>query len=84
MRNPVALLKELWDELKRRFGSVAVISNTLLQRLQDTTTFEKLPQFICAKWEKEIAHYSNSNGGAYPPFIRFSKIVQEQSKIQTF
>ena len=23
---------------------------------------EKLPQFICAKWEKEIAHYSDRNG----------------------
>ena len=43
---------------------------------------EKLPQFICAKWEKEIAYYSNSNGGAYPPFSRFSKIVQEQAKIK--
>lgn len=42
----------------------------------------KLPQFIRAKWEKEIAYYSNSNGGAYPSFSRFSKIVQEQSKIK--
>ncbi|XP_068707799.1 uncharacterized protein [Montipora foliosa] len=123
MRDPVALLKELWDELERRFGSVAVISNTLLERLRDAATFgerehdnlqlfadlcadiesqvtylpglqclnypnamqpitEKLPRFIRAKWEKEIACYSNSNGGAYPPFSRFSKIVQEQSKIK--
>ena len=29
MRDPVALLKELWEELEKRFGSVAVISNTL-------------------------------------------------------
>ena len=43
---------------------------------------EKLPQFICAKWEKEIASYSNSNGGAYPPFSRFSKIFQEQARIK--
>ena len=123
MRDPVALLKELWEELEKRFGSVAVISNTLLERLRDTATFderehdnlqqfadlcadiesqvtylpglaclnylnamqpitEKLPQFIRAKWEKEIAYYSNSNGGAYPSFSRFSKIVQEQSKIK--
>ena len=100
-----------------------MISNTLLERLWDTATFNerehdklqlftdlcediesqvtylprlaclnylnamqpitaKLPTFICAKWEKEIAYYSNSNGGAYPPFSRFSKIVQEQSKIK--
>ena len=123
MRDPVALLKELWEELEKRFGSVAVISNALLERLRDTATFDerehdnlqqfadlcadiesqvtylpglacfnypnamqpittKLPQFIRAKWEKEIAYYSNSNGGAYPPFSRFSKIVQEQSKIK--
>ena len=39
MRDPVALLKELWEELERRFGSVAVISNTLLEHLRDTATF---------------------------------------------
>ena len=39
MRDPVALLKELWDELERRFGSVAVISNTMLKRLRDAATF---------------------------------------------
>ena len=41
MRNPVALLKELWEELKRRFGSVAVISNKLLERLRDPATFNE-------------------------------------------
>ena len=97
MRDPVALLKELWEELEKRFGSATVISNTLLERLRNTATFDerehdnlqqladlcadiesqvtylpglaclnypnamqpitaKLPQFIRAKWEKEIAH----------------------------
>ena len=32
MRDPVALLKELWEELERRFRGIAVISNTLLER----------------------------------------------------
>lgn len=41
MRDPIALLKELWEELERRFGSVAVISNTLLERLRDTATFSE-------------------------------------------
>ena len=123
MRDPVALLKELWEELERRFGSVAVISNTLLERLHNTATFseqehdnlqqfadlcadiesqvtyprglaclnysndmqpitEKLPRIIRAKWEKEIAYYSNSNGGAYPSLSRLSKIIQEQAKIK--
>ena len=43
---------------------------------------EKLPQFIRAKWEKEIAYHSNSNGEVYPPFSRFSKIVREQARIK--
>ena len=43
---------------------------------------KKVPQFIRAKWEKEIAYYSNSNGGAYPAFSRFSKIVREQARIK--
>ena len=122
IRDPIALLKELWKELERHFGSVAVISNTLLDRLRNTATFSEqehdnlqqfadpcadierqvtylpglaclnypnamqpiteLPQFIHAKWEKEIAYYSKSNDGAYPPFSRFSTIVQEQAKIK--
>ena len=108
MRDPVALLRDLWVELEKRFGSAAVISNTLLERLRNTMTFsehehdklqqfadlcteiesqvtflpglaylnypsaiqpiaEKLPQFISTKWEKEIANYSNSHRGLYPP-----------------
>ena len=113
---------ELWEKLERHFGSIAVISNILLECLWDSATFDEgendnlqqfrdlcadiesqvtyllrlvglnyantmqpitvtLPQFIRAKWEKEIASYSNSNGGAYPS-SRFSKIVQKQSKIK--
>ena len=41
MHNPLALLKELWEELKRRFGSVAVISNKLLERLREPATFNE-------------------------------------------
>ena len=121
MRDPVALLSELWGELERRFGSAAVISNTLLERLRNAATFgehdndnlqqfadlcadvesqvaylpglaclnypsaiqpiaEKLPKPIRAKWEKEIAHYSDSNYGTYPPFSKFSKLVREQAR----
>ena len=121
MRDPVALLRDLWVELERRFGSAAVISSTLLERLRNTATFgdqendklqqfadlcadiesqvtflaglaclnypsaiqpiaEKLPQFVRTKWEKEIAIYSDNHQGTYPPFSRFSKIVQEQAK----
>ena len=123
MRDPVALLKDLWEELERRFGSAAVISNTLLERLHNSAMFsehdnknlqqfadlcadiesqvtylpglaclnypsaiqpvtEKLPQFIRAKWEKEIAHYSDLNGGPYPSFSKFLAPVKEQAKIK--
>ena len=123
MRDPVALLEDLWEELERRFGSAAVISNAPLERLRNSAAFsehdnenlqqfsdlcadiesqvtylpglaclnypsaiqpvtEKLPQFIRAKWEKEIAHYSDLNGGAYPPFSKFSALVKEQVKIK--
>ena len=63
MRDPVALLKELWEELERRFGSVAVISNTLLERLRDTATFDerehdKLQPFVnlCADIESQVTY----------------------------
>ena len=121
MRDPVALLRDLWVELEKRFGSAAVISSTLLECLRNTATFgdqendklqqfadlcadiesqvtflpglaclnypsaiqpiaEKLPLFVRTKWEKEIANYSDNHRGTYPPFSRFSKIVQEQAK----
>ena len=32
--------------------------------------------------ERNRSYYSNSNGGAYPPFSRFSKIVREQARIK--
>ena len=61
MRDPVALLKEMWEELERRFGSVAVISNTLLERLRDTATFDErendnLQQLadLCADTESQV------------------------------
>ena len=63
MRDPVALLKELWEELERCFGSVAVISNTLLERLRDTATFDerehdKLQLFadLCADIESQVTY----------------------------
>ena len=61
MRDPVALLRDLWVELEKRFGSAAVISNTLLERLRNTATFsehenDKLQQFadLCADIESQV------------------------------
>ena len=41
MRDPIALLRDLWEELERRFGSTVVISNTLLERLRNSATFNE-------------------------------------------
>ena len=41
MRDPIALLRDLWEELERRFGSTVVISNTLLERLCNSATFNE-------------------------------------------
>ena len=61
MRDPVALLRDLWVELEKRFGSAAVISNTLLERLRNTVTFSEhkndiLQQFadLCADIESQV------------------------------
>ena len=63
MCDPVALLKELWEELERRFGRMAVISNTLLERLRGTATFseqkhDNLQQFadLCADIESQVTY----------------------------
>ena len=121
--DPSALLKNLWEELERRFGSPAVITNTLLERMHETAAFsdnenlklqefadlcadiesqiaylpglaylnfpnaiqpivEKLPPSLRGKWEKEIANHYEKNAGAYPGFMVFSKVVQNQAKIK--
>ena len=41
IRDPVALLRNLLEELERRFGSTAVISNTLPDHLRNSATFSE-------------------------------------------
>ena len=41
MRDPVTLLRNLWVELEKRFGSAAVISSTLLEHLRNKATFSE-------------------------------------------
>ena len=43
---------------------------------------EKLPPSLRGKWEKEIANHYEKNAGAYPGFMVFSKVVQNQAKIK--
>ncbi|KAK3727498.1 hypothetical protein QZH41_018364 [Actinostola sp. cb2023] len=60
-RDPVKLLRNLWSELERRFGSPAVITNALLERLHESATFTgndniRLQEFadICADVDSQI------------------------------
>ena len=43
---------------------------------------EKLPVSLRQKWEKEITKHSEKNGGEYPGFHIFSKVVQDQTRIK--
>ena len=43
---------------------------------------EKLPVSLRHKWEKEITKHSEKNGGEYPGFHIFSKVVQDQARIK--
>ena len=40
-RDPGVGLRDIWTELERRFGNTAAITNVLVQRLQNTSRFEK-------------------------------------------
>ena len=44
---------------------------------------EKLPVSLRQKWEKEITKHSEKNGGEYPGFHIFSKVVQDQARIKS-
>ena len=43
---------------------------------------EKLPVSLRQKWKKEITKHSEKNGGEYPGFHIFSKVVQDQARIK--
>ena len=43
---------------------------------------EKLPPPLRRRWEKEIAKHYEENAGAYPGFVVFSKVIQNQAKIK--
>ena len=63
LHHPVALLQDLWKELERRFGSTAVITNSLLERLREASAFgnhdnSKLQEFadLCADVNSQLAN----------------------------
>ena len=77
MRDPVALLRDLWEELERRFGNAAVISNSLLERLRNSATFgehdnENLQQFadLCADIESQVTYLPGLACLNYPSAIQ--------------
>ena len=62
--DPNALLRSLWEELERRFGNPAMITNALLERMHETAVFSddenvKLQEFadLCADIESQIAYF---------------------------
>ena len=55
--DPVALLRDLWKELERRFGSTAVITNTLLERLREASSFgnHDNAKLLCADVDSQLS-----------------------------
>ena len=75
--DPIALLESLWTELERRFGSAAVITNSLLERLHNSVAFndkdnQKLQEFsdICADVRSQMNHLPGLACLNYPNAIR--------------
>ena len=61
--DPGTLLNDLWEELERRFGSAAVITKELLERLIKTAAFSenenaKLQEFadLCADVDSQLTY----------------------------
>ena len=75
--DPRKLLKDLWTELERRFGSPAVITNALLERLHDSATFTEddnagLQEFadVCADIDSQIESFPGLACLNFPNTIR--------------
>ncbi|XP_028512827.1 uncharacterized protein LOC114574445 [Exaiptasia diaphana] len=83
--NPTRLLGDLWSELERRFGSPAVITNVLLERLHYAANFDendkrKLQEFsdICADVDSQIESLPGLACLNFP--IAISPIVQRMPR----
>ena len=75
--DPTRLLQNLWKELETRFGSVAVITNALLERLHSSSNFHekdhaKLQEFadLCADVDSQIDNLPGLACLNYPGAIR--------------
>ena len=75
--DPITQLKDVWAELERRFGSAAVVTNTLLDRMKKTANFSEsdntsLQKFadICADAESQTASLPGLACLKYPNIIQ--------------
>ncbi|KAK3743580.1 hypothetical protein QZH41_001384 [Actinostola sp. cb2023] len=75
--DPASLLQSLWLELERRFGSSAVITNALLERLHESAAFSesdtvKLQEFadVCADVDSQVAYLPGLACLNFPNAIR--------------
>jgi hypothetical protein len=75
--DPTALLQNLWKELETRFGSAAVITNALLERLHSLSNFQekdntKLQEFadLCVDVNSQIENLPGLACLHYPGAIR--------------
>ena len=71
------VLKDLWEELERRFGNTAAITNTLLERLMGAAEFSEkdltgLQTFsdLCADVDSQLKHLPGLSCLNYPNVIR--------------
>jgi hypothetical protein len=77
--DPTSLLQNLWKELETGFGSAAVITNALLERLHSSSNFHekdyaKLQEFadLCADVDSQIDNLPGLACLHYPGAIRTS------------
>lgn len=75
--DPVRILQELWTELERRFGNTAIITNSLLQKLQEAAKFNsrdhaKLQVFadVCTDVDNQMTYLKGLACLNYPTAIR--------------
>lgn len=76
-RDPAVTVCDLWTEIEKRFGNIAVITNSLLERLQSTAKFNgrdksKLQQFpdICMDVDDQMTNLPGLTCLNYPTAIQ--------------
>ena len=75
--DPAATLRELWNELERRFGNTAILTNSLLEKLRESAKFSarekvKLQVFAdtCADVDNQMASLTGLSCLNYPNAIK--------------